>query len=372
MEEDVSYEGPWNPYVRDFDPTLNEHNLVCEDAPLLVEVKEHIMNEIQEIKCAKEDPSFDEEIWINTVPTFYENQKEDLLLTDEGGIQWVALSKYADTGKGDLAYNKLLIWNWLYGYFVTDEQLVTLKKYADKKVNLINSDISWIPETYTIYNREYPWSSGSKSIEESQWENIKVETGEMKSIIEKVEEPQFSYAEILQKKYLGEFDEDKKWDELRTALDDKISIPMVSKQYTREEPVTVELGRVLNSCQDLIWEEEFDASKEETISASHPCAEIIKVLGLSQKKYDGYYCNEAGELIAFDTALTKQKAGLIIRKDALDEFLSIKNFHLVWFVNASKEIHDESLMIKKYTDWTGLLEYKGDFVEGEYYITEYR
>ena len=147
---------------------------------------------------------------------------------------------------------------------------------------------------------------------------------------------------------------------------------MVSKKYTREEPVTVELGRVLNSCQDLIWEEEFDASKEETISVSHPCAEIIKVLGLSQKKYDGYYCNKAGELIAFDTALTKQKAGLIIRKDALDEFLSIKNFHLVWFVNASKEIHNESLVIKKYTDWTGLLEYKGDFVEGDYYITEYR
>ena len=254
----------------------------------------------------------------------------------------------------------------------SDEQLVTLKKYADKKVNLINSDIRWIPETYTIYNREYPWSSGSKSIEELQWENIKVETGEMKSIIETVEEPQFSYAEILQKKYLGEFDEDKKWDELGTALDEKISIPVVCKKYTREEPMTVGLGRVLNSCQDLIWEEEFDASKEETISVSHPCAEIIKVLGLSQKKYDGYYCNKAGELIAFDTALTKQKAGLIIRKDALDEFLSIKNFHLVWFVNASKEIHDESLMIKKYTDWTGLLEYKGDFVEGEYYITEYR
>ena len=372
MEEDVSYEGPWNPYVRDFDPTLNEHNLVCEDVPFFVEVKEHMMNEIQEIKRAKDDSSFDEEIWINTVPIFYENQKEDLLLTDERGIQWVALSKYADTGKGDLAYNKLLIWNWLYGYFVTDEQLVTLKKYADKKVNLINSDISWIPEAYTIYNREYPWSSGSKSIEESQWENIKVETGEMKSIIEKVEEPQFSYVEILQKKYLGEFDEDKEWDELGTALDEKISIPVVSKKYTREEPVTVELGRVLNSCQDLIWEEEFDASKEETISVSHPCAEIIKVLGLSQKKYDGYYCNKAGELIAFDTALTKQKAGLIIRKDALDEFLSIKNFHLVWFVNASKEIHNESLMIKKYTDWTGLLEYKGDFVEGDYYITEYR
>ena len=51
MEEDVSYEGPWNPYVRDFDPTLNEHNLVCEDVPFFVEVKEHMMNEIQEITC---------------------------------------------------------------------------------------------------------------------------------------------------------------------------------------------------------------------------------------------------------------------------------------------------------------------------------
>ena len=202
MEEDVSYEGPWNPYVRDFDPTLNEHNLVCEDVPIFVEVKEHMMNEIQEIKRAKDDPSFDEEIWINTVPTFYENQKEDLLLTDKSGIQWVALSKYADTGKVDLAYNKLLIWNW---------------------------------------------SSGSKSIEELQWENIKVETGEMKSIIETVEEPQFSYAEILQKKYLGEFDEDKKWDELGTALDEKISIPVVCKKYTREEPMTVGLGRVLKT-----------------------------------------------------------------------------------------------------------------------------
>ena len=117
----------------------------------------------------------------------------------------------------DIAEIDEKIRDWLYGYFVTDEQLVTLKKYADKKVNLINSDIRWIPETYTIYNREYPWSSGSKSIEELQWENIKVETGEMKSIIETVEEPQFSYAEILQKKYLGEFDEDKKWDELGTA-----------------------------------------------------------------------------------------------------------------------------------------------------------
>lgn len=63
---------------------------------------------------------------------------------------------------------------------------------------------------------------------------------------------------------------------------------------------------------------------------------------------------------------------MIVRKDALDKFLEIKNFHLVWFVNASKEIHGKTRMITKYTDWTGLLEYIDNSVKGEYYIAEFR
>lgn len=34
------------------------------------------------------------------------------------------------------------------------------------------------------------------------------------------------------------------------------------------------------------------------------------------------------------------------------------------------EIHDESLRISKFKDWTGLLEYTGDSIQGEYYIVE--
>ena len=123
----------------------------------------------------------------------------------------------------------------------------------------------------------------------------------------------------------------------------------------------------MNATQDLLWEEEFDASKEDALSYFHPCAEIINTLGLKQKKYDGYYYNESDVLTAFDTDLTKQKAGLIIRKEALDKFLNIKNLHLVWFINASKEIHGKKLMVTKFTDWTGLLEYTGDSIQGSYY-----
>lgn len=371
MEEElVSYDGPWEPYVRDFDPTLNEHNLFCDDAPYFTQINDHMREAVQENNCAKDDSAFDEDIWTNSSPIFFRYQKDDLLLTDDRGNQWVVLSKYADTGKNDLAHDKLLVWNWLYGYFVTDEQLAILKEYAGKNVDLRNSDINWLPETYTLYNREYPWSSGSKSVLKWQWKNIELRTGETKLVTRTIEEPQFSRIEALWKKYLGEAEDEEAEFEPERELGEDFEIPTVTKTYTEEEPVTIDLGKALNTTQDLLWEEEYDASKEDAISYSHPCAEIINTLDLRQKKYDGYYYDKTGVLIAFDTDLTKQKAGLIIRKDALDKFLEIRKFHLVWFVNASKEIHDKTLMITKFTDWTGLLEYTGDSVQGGYYIIE--
>ena len=368
-EERVLYDGPWEPYVKDFDPTLNEHNLSCDDAPYFQQVGNHIKKSIQEKNYVKDDMIFDEDKWVKSSSIFWKYQKDDLLLTDDAGNQWIVLSKHADTGREDLAFDKLLIWNWLYGYFVTDQQLTILKEYANKKVNLINSDIAEIPETYTLYNREYPWSSGSKSVLDWQWKTMELETGETKLVESIVEEPQFSWVDALLKAYSGEEGDVKAEQESEKKID-KFNIPTVTKTYKREEPVTIKLERILNATQDLLWEEEFDASKEEVLSYSHPCAELINTLELRQNKYDGYYYDVNNELIAFDTDLTNQKAGLIIRKDALDKFLKLKKFHLVWFVNASKEIHDESLRITKFRDWTGLLEYTGDSIQGEYYIVE--
>ena len=368
-EERVLYDGPWEPYVKDFDPTLNEHNLSCDDAPYFQQVDNHIKKSIQEKNYVKDDMTFDEDKWVESSSIFWKYQKDDLLLTDDAGNQWIVLSKHADTGREDLAFDKLLIWNWLYGYFVTDQQLTILKEYANKKVNLINSDIAEIPESYTLYNREYPWSSGSKSVLDWQWKTMELETGETKLVESIVEEPQFSWVDALLKAYFGEEGDVKAEQESEKKIDE-FNIPTVTKTYKREEPVTIKLERILNATQDLLWEEEFDASKEEVLSYSHPCAELINTLELRQNKYDGYYYDVNNELIAFDTDLTNQKAGLIIRKDALDKFLKLKKFHLVWFVNASKEIHDESLIITKFRDWTGLLEYTGDSIQGEYYIVE--
>lgn len=369
-EETISYAGPWEPYVKDFDPTLNAYNLLCDDAPYFPQINEHIRESVQENKCAKDDSTFNEDIWTNSSSTFFRHQKDDLLLTDDDGNQWVVLSKYADTGRNDLANDKLMEWNWLYGYFVTDEQLAILKEYAGKNVNLLNSDITDIPETYTLYSREYPWSSGSKSVLGWQWKSIELKAGETNLVTTTVEEPQFSWIDELLEKYSGEADEEVEF-ESKMDLDEDFTIPTVTKTYTRKEPVTIDLGRVLNATQVLLWEEEFDASKKDALSYSHPCAEIINTLNLRQKKYDGYYYDETNSLIAFDTGLMKQKAGLIIRKEVLDKFLEIKKYHLVWFINASKEIHDDkTLRITNFTDWTGLLEYTSNSVQGDYYVIE--
>ena len=210
---------------------------------------------------------------------------------------------------------------------------------------------------------------------EHQYNNVALPTGEIKTVTTTVEMPDFSVYEELLDKYMKNNDDDEKLgnkDQETVDGENSIDIPVVSKTYKREESVTVDLGTILNTTQDILWEEEFDASQNEILSISHPCAELITTLGLKQTIYDGYYYDSNGTLVAFDTDLSKQKAGLVISKSVLDKFLNEKKLHLVWFVKAAKEVHDRTLMIKNYRDWSGLLVYTGDSVEGEYYTVEKR
>lgn len=366
-KEIVQYNGPWEPYVRDFDPTLNEHNLLDKNATHFTAVSEHHQHSVDDNRRQNLDPEFDNEKWCASQSIFFEYQKTDLILKDDAGNQWIVLSKYADTGRVNMTVDGLIIWNWLYGYFVTDYQLAILKKYANKKVNWNCYDVTTIPLTYTLYNREYPWLSDSESIIKCQYINIELNTGKTKTITRNTEEIDASELGSVLVKYLRCHGKDA---EDEGEMDEARDEPCSPKTYTWQEPIKESVGDVLNATHNLLWEEEYDASKEETISYSHPCVELITNLGLKQTVHDGYYYDKAGRLAAFDTALTEQKAGLVVRKDLLDSFISERHLNLVWFVNAAKEIHGKTFTLKAYTNWTGLLVYKGDSVEGEYYMVD--
>lgn len=346
------YDGPWDPYVKDFDPTLNECNLFNKNAPHFSQVIKHENEVIQALKNEQED-EIDVEKWGDSCPLFFEYQKNDLKLIDDNGKEWIVLSNYADTGRNYFEHDKFFMWSKLCGYFVNEEQFKKLKEYIDKEIRVFNSEINEIPQTYILYNREYPWSSGSKALLPYQWIKCELKNDEIEQTIRVDEIQELTDLETYLKEYKS--NKDSKLDN-----DSAGEINLDVEKKIIKKPVLINLGEMLNSTQELLWEEEFDDSKEAPIIIRHPCAEIINVLHIKQNNFDSYYYDENNDLVAFDTSLTKSKSGLVLRKDKLDEFLKSKNYHLVWFATGSKETN------KQYYDWNGLLVYSEDAVEGDY------
>ena len=91
----------------------------------------------------------------------------------------------------ELLHNKVLIAEGQAGIGKSQlfaNQAVSLLKANEDALLILGSDcLTDIPQTYVLYNREYPWSSGSKPLLEWQWKNIELLTGETK-LIEVTEE----------------------------------------------------------------------------------------------------------------------------------------------------------------------------------------
>lgn len=309
--------------VRDFDPTININNRFYDNVPFFNEGIYHLNLAEKEIIKLSKTPELDVKNWTITDSLFLKFQKEDAILTDNNGVEWVALSKFADSGKTKSEQTNLFIKSWLFGYFVNDEQLEAIKKKSSNIYDLDRSELFVIPEPSAIYNGEYPWSIECKSVLKFQFVDL-----EMPS------------------RFMGITEENH-------DLQSK-------KNY----------GKVLNTTMDIFWDSEYDSSIKDSVMYSHPCAELINTLKLKQKASSCYYYDANDTLTVFDTSLVNQEFGLVIRKSALDEFLTKKQLHLIWFLDATKDVYDNTGSLSNYKDWSGLLIYNGESVEGEYYINE--
>ena len=69
-----------------------------------------------------------------------------------------------------------------------------------------------------------------------------------------------------------------------------------------------------------------------------PSIDFLRTMGLKQLEYDGYFFDQNGKLAAFDTTLTNQKVGLVVRKDLLEEYLRQKELRLIWITRGEKDI----------------------------------
>ena len=322
-------------------------------------VEEVVKNNVEIILGGKSS----ENTWLEEEGVFFKYMKDDLILKDDNGCEWITLTKYQETRRDNLKEDKLLIWSGVYGFFVTEEQAHELQEFANKKIDIRNHEFKALNETYVIFNREYPWSPGCKSIKKYAWKSVKIPTGE----IELVKEKQSMTGRLTLKRILKEYGIAETLSDNEGTEDTFEELEMKEVDIVVEKEVEKEIGEILSATTDLSWEEQYDASKEDRISRRVPCAELIEKLKLREMEYDGFYFDEQGNLGAFDADLNGQDAGCLIRKDLLDTFLENQNMKLIWVVNASKESHLLDLSIGKWSDWTSVLVYDGERVLGEIY-----
>ncbi len=367
VKEEIKFEGAWEPYVRDFDPTLNKKFMVCAAAPKFDALDKLIIEGREENNHIDISTEAAQKRWLETKGIFLDELKNTLILTDHDGIKWICLTKYCDTGRRDLNIEKLLVWSWLYAYFVTPEQANELSRCAENGKSVITIDTASHNESYSVFNREYPWAPSCRELNAYAWVDVQLQTGEYEAVTETVRVPNFPLLETLLHKYSCSADgKGQAAEESVDSEEDDFEISEVPfKKKTIQRQIKRKIGKILHATTDLLWEEEYDATKESVISRSAPCAELIEMMNLRQQEADGFYYDSNGILAAFDTNMTQEINSVVVRKDILDAFLDNKGMKLIWLVDAEKEIHAGNYSITKWSDWEAVFIYEGDCVTGK-------
>lgn len=363
--ETPKFEGPWEPFIRDFDPTLNFKLTKSDEIP--------IFDEISELKKATRDEHLKVDVsnidsvseWLDSDGIFFAEMPKALILSDSNGTQWIRLSNYICSGREQLKAERLLTWSWLYAYFVTEEQFEQFQVAATDRVDFSSSKgIGLDPQSYSVFNREYPWSPSCDLLNKSS----SVESGVVLNMPEEKEVEQ----EVLNVEFLEQYLKSLDADSNQVFSDQELNQHLFKKEIVRK-PVLKQIGEIIHASMNLVWESEYDASKDNTLSMNVPCPMLIEQLHLHQADIDGLYYDSNEKIAAFDLNISQKESGVVLRKDLLDAFLKKNNLNLIWFVRASKELHSgEDLGILRYGDRSGAYFYNGTEITSNIYIVEQR
>lgn len=298
--EELQYNGPWNPYIRDFDPTFNtRYNMNNIKYPIFVD--ESLNNSIFLHYDASEEEI---DSWLKTPDNIFNEFPDRLIKKAADGTEWFSLRvsnnnqfRIQDTDE----YNLFIrgnqdIWISSVMYLIKPNEDVTSDKLESSEY--IGTITNNLPTCYCLYNREYAWSPG----------------------------------------YNDEFCND--------------------ENYNMADNL-----KVIPASINFLWEEEFDASKENTISFYIPVGKIIQSMGLYQKDIDGVYYYK-DEIVAFDQSLNNGKpAELLIRRDVLDKFLEENEYSVFWYIKGEKTFFLDN-RTSKWCNWRGYFLYNNNKIDG--------
>lgn len=274
------YQGPWDPYVRDIDPTM----LISETGSYDDEQPQDfwwVNNKIFNWECTNES-------WVND-SSVLPNMEEIIQIKDDKGEEWLVLEGYPSWSepkkigeeKWDQPHKEL--WCHIRSYLVKNDEFNSFKDWAVEQEFMGR----WMPESgdrYEMFSREYYWS------------------------------PAQDY-------FMTEYYGGTEW----TAVHDK-----ESGKYVAEVNVTA---------QGFLWEEEFDKSKEETISFLKPSTIIYKGMDLKYSKREGQFKDNSEVVQCFaPNVYHDSKSYLLARKSSFLKFLNENKLKVVWTILGEKQI----------------------------------
>lgn len=343
------YEGPWDPYVRDFDPTLNTNFLISTDIP-------NFSLETGDPEFLSQDPTPEaKEImcWTQTKPENFSRIPSTLLIKDAEGCDWFALHLYSsyerqpctlDDDSIGIKKGTQIVWSIATAYVVKSNQIDSIVEHIKSK-QFARDRFPLESDVYELFSREYTWAPGYKSIFKNEWVDFEIETGKYHIEMEVVEVPDFEH--------------------MSTDPDGNITIPTVKKAFEQKRPDDSINVQIMPASSRVLWEAEYDASQEEATSFYIPCGALINHLKLQQKQNDGHYYSEDGTLVCFDSNLDNLGKGLLIRADYLIRYLQENGVRLLWTCVGEKQYFEADLK-QKWSNWKGYFIYEKNEVSGEF------
>lgn len=296
----VAYAGPWEPYVRDFDPTLNVKIHAKEGMPQIA-LPVYGEDEFCDIDASENEINK----WIIEEDKMLRDFPRRLVHRDELGKEWVSLYLYQENKlrpNGEeysvLGFPKgeQHVWTIATMYISADE--VNYKEQDLMDSGFIKHGSNGMRDCYSLYSREYAWSSG----------------------------------------YEAEF-----------------------KKYVDEDDGRD--MKVFPAAINFLWEEEYDASQDEATSFAIPAGQIIQEMHLYVKETDGVYY-QGEEIAALDLAiLGNEHTELVIRKDVLNDYIKKTGAQVFWTVVGEKQ-YFQGNMNQKWKRREGYFVYENDKITG--------
>ncbi|AXG75196.1 ATP-binding protein [Flavobacterium arcticum] len=284
-ESDRKYDGPWEPYIRDIDPTL----LIKDTGS----VNEDIPTDFWWINTAPIETELSDDQWISNegdIP----DAGEIISVKDNDGNEWLILEGYPEWAekrqlgeeKYDVPHKRM--WWQIRSYLVKEEDYKEFIEWTDQQ----NFWGRWMPESrdrYELFYRESYWSPGYKFFQQDYYDGIP-------------------------------------WKKIR------------NQNYQEEE------FEVMVTTDSYMWEKEFDFSKEQTIRIFKPTQHIYEKMNLFHSEKDGEFIDENGHLVCFDSSVyNNSKQFLLIKKEAFLKYLEQEKLRTVWTMIGEKQIIGGSL-----------------------------